>query len=400
MRPPSLPPSDARQTREQQPHGAGWKAFILNAYVLAFAAEGALHLLGNKLAQNALSIVCPLVMLLVLLMVLMIGSYRNLPWRPIAPALLFSLWEGCLFLPVPAYIEAGNLAILTGSLNLAIGAAVLLMVRNFTGGRGVLFKDKHFHACEFSLARTLKATFLKLFILFPLFLVYLAGSAQLMVAKLSAGFLQIDRKGLHTESRTYELDGRKIHLIPTVHIGSAGFYEKITSNLPVGETVLLPEGVTDRKGLIKSHLDYGAPADSIGLAAQPYFAPKKAGPVHHPCDIDISEMKPETVAVLNCVARAIQAASEGNTVGALAAIGEMGEPDMNHLVADVLELRNTRVIQGLKQVIGGYEHVAIPWGAAHMPGIEREILRLNARLLESHSNTVFLWSDLKLRSQR
>jgi len=400
MRPPALPDPNAAQISGPQPHGAGWKAFILNAYVLAFTSEGALHLLGNALGQTVPGIAYSLVMLLALLLVLMIGSYRNLPWRPIAPALLFSLWEGCLFIPAPAYVETSKLSFLTASLNLATGAAVLLAVRNFTGGKSFLFKSKHLHACEFSLARTFKATLLKLFVLLPLLLVYLAASAQLMVTKLSAGFLQIDMKGLHTESRTYELDGHKIHLLPTVHIGSADFYEKITSKLSVEGTVLLPEGVTDKKGLLRNQLDYTAPADSIGLAAQPRLTPKKASPVEHPCDVDISEMSAETVAVLNAVAKAIQAASDKNTLGALTAMSEIGEPDMNHLIADVLELRNARVIQGLKQVLSNYEHIVIPWGAAHMPGIERGVIKLNAHLIESHRNTVFLWRDLKLRSER
>ncbi len=400
MQPPALPESNAPQIHGPQLHGAGWKAFILNAYVLAFTAEGALHLFGNAFGQTVPSIAYSVVMLLALFLILMIGSYRNLPWRPLAPALLFSLWEGCLFLPAPAYIEAGKLSIFTASINLATGIAVLLAVRNFTCGTGFLFKSKQLHACEFSLARTLKATFLKLFVLLPLLLVYLVGSAQLMVTKLSAGFLQLDMKGLHTESRTYELDGHKIHLLPTVHIGSSGFYEQITSKLSAEGTVLLPEGVTDKNGLLKNQLDYTAPADSIGLAAQPRLTPKKASLVEHPCDVDISEMSAETVAILNAVAKAIQAASDKNTLGALTAMSEIGEPDMNHLIADVLELRNAHVIQGLKQVLGNYEHIVIPWGAAHMPGIEREVIKLNAHLIESHRNTVFLWSDLKFRSER
>lgn len=396
MQPPALPSSQPAPAPESNLQGADWKHLALNAYILAFTAEGAFGVLSGVLGRTAFSIAYSLTMLLALAVVLMIGSYRNLPWRPIAPALLFSVWEGCLFLPAPAYLDSGILSILTASINLATGAAVLWRVRKFAGGQSLLFKARQLRACEFSFSRTLKATIIKLFVLLPLLLVYLLGSVQLMVGKLSAGFLQIDIQGLHTESRTYALDGQKIHLLPTVHIGSSNFYEKITSTLSIEGTVFLPEGVTDKKRLLKNQLDYTAPADSIGLAAQPALAPKKQAPAQYLCDVDLSEMSSETVAVLNAVGRTMQAAAEGDSLAALSSLGSIGEPDINNLIADVLELRNARVIEGLHQVLGKYEHIAIPWGAAHMPGIEREVLKLNARLIETHRNTVFLWRELKI----
>lgn len=399
MQPPALPSSSSAPAPKPHLQSAGWKALVLNAYILAFTAEGALGLLSGTLGRAPFSIAYSVTLLLSLVIVFMIGSYRNLPWRPVAPALLFSIWEGCLFLPAPAYFDAGKLSVLTSCINLATGFAVLWSIRKFTSDSGFLFKSKQLHACEFSVSRTLRAALLKLFIILPLLLAYLACSVQLLVGKLSAGFLQVDLKGLHTESRVYALEGQKIHLLPTVHIGSADFYERITSNLSVEGTVFLPEGVTDKKGLLKNQMDYTAPADSIGLAAQPALAPKKRAPAQHLCDIDTSEMSSETVAVLNAVARTMQAAAEGDSLAAVSALGAIGEPDMNRLIADVLDLRNARVIKGLHQVLGQYDHIAIPWGAAHMPGIEREVLKLNARLVETHRNTVFLWRELKLRRE-
>jgi hypothetical protein len=74
---------------------------------------------------------------------------------------------------------------------------------------------------------------------------------------------------------------------------------------------------------------------------------------------------------------------------------------------DILENRNQRVLKGIDLTISAptpppespVEHIIVPWGAAHMPGIERGLLQRNATL-ESHQDIeLFQWKKLgaKLR---
>jgi len=248
--------------------------------------------------------------------------------------------------------------------------------------------------CPFSLSRTILAAGVKLFVLAPLFLVYLFTSLQLVVSRTSNGFLMFNLTGVFTESRTYEKEGHEVLLLPTVHIGASSFYDELLQTLPADDTAILTEGVTDRKKLMKAKLDYSGVAGAVGLTAQPSLTEKRKQAAVKFYDADISDFSSETISVLNGIGRAIEAASNSDTAGAIEALSDLKEPDTAALVRDILDTRNARLLTGIEAEMPHFKTIAVPWGAAHMPGIEMGLLKMKMHLTNQRRVKVFGWDEL------
>ena len=69
-------------------------------------------------------------------------------------------------------------------------------------------------------------------------------------------------------------------------------------------------------------------------------------------------------------------------------------PNLDSLKTDLLDNRNAKVNDALIVALKEFNHVGIPWGAAHMPGIEENVLKMGAKKLSSERVRVFRWADL------
>jgi hypothetical protein len=395
---PGAPPETIRSDR------AGWLGLIFNGYLLAFTAEGFLALLhqfpGKGLAASLLGAsqsfagLCSV--LLAVCVSLVACSYRRTHWRMLAPALFLTFWKAFYFLPLPAYFSWNALAFWGALAQTAAAAFTVWSLRTRSPGKSLYFPPEATGFAEFSWPRTLVTLGVKLFIGVPTLLVYVLLSAQILVRELSSGFVEITPTGIFTEARTYQQDGHKIYLLPTVHIASPAFYETLMSSLPEQRSVILPEGVTDQTGLLKDLIDYSGAASAVGLSAQPDLtAPRKNHAVLR-CDADVSEFSPKTRRVLNGLGRMLKSMQSGDLESSLAVLEALEEEQSDGLLTDILETRNNKVLEALKQAIPEYEHVAVPWGAAHMPGIERGLLAMKANRIEARRVEVFKWRELKL----
>jgi len=374
---------------------------VFNAYLISFALEALLALASPWVGDGLHALAGFAATLLSLVVLLLIGSFRGLPWRPLAPALFLSVWQGCFYLPLPALsLGTRSLLLLFAGVHLMVGVATLLYLRRASAGKSFLFQGAQWLGCKFSWARTAWAFALKLLILLPCFVLYLVWSAQWMITKISHGFIQINASGLYTEARDYEKDGRIIHLLPTVHIAAPAFYDTLMESLPVSQLVVLPEGVTDKKNLLKARLDYTSAADSVGLSTQPDLVRKSKQPATQECDADLGDFSPATVNLLNAAAGLLNSASSGDPLKVLESLSGLEDKDAATIIEDVIETRNRKVIEGVRKVVENYAHIAIPWGAAHMPGIEREILKMNFHQTEARRVQVFGWKDLKFPTER
>jgi hypothetical protein len=386
---------------------AGWPGRIFDGFLIAFTAEGLLGVLhrlsGTGLAGTLLGTAKAFAsfgsLLLAVCVTLIACSYRRTRWLPLLPALFLAFWKSFCFLPLPAYFSWHNLEV-WGALSQSLaGASTVIALRRRTGGAAFLFPREATCFAEFSWARTTLTLAVKFFIGVPALCAYLLVSTQILVREYSSGFLEITPSGIFTEARIYELNGRKIYLLPTIHIASPAFYETLMAGLPEQSSVILPEGVTDQKGLLKAGIDYSGAADSVGLAAQPDLTVQPKSHAVLRCDADVSDFSPVTIGVLNGLGRVLKNFQSGETEGMLAAMEALESGDPAALWKDILETRNNKVLEGLKQALPRYEHVAVPWGAAHMPGIERGLLALHARRTETRRVEVFQWKELKLLPQ-
>lgn len=376
----------------------------MNGFLSCFTADAAFGLAKAFLAGTPLrhlsqplsSIASSLTLLGAVILVFLICSFRNLRWKILAPALLLVFWESFYLLPLPAYLSWNSLETGLIALKLAVAMGTHASLWTSSNRKSLLLPPESSRESNFSTARTLGTFALKLFVLLPLLVVYVLVSAQLVLKVRSAGFLEVTREGIFTEARTYNLDGRKVYLLPTVHIAAPSFYDTLLENLPDEKSVILPEGVSDKNGVLQKALDYSGPAHSLGLSVQPDLTKKKKAPDAIRSDIDVSEFSPATLEFLQGVGRAMSALKSEDSAAIAEALSSFKEPDLEPLLEDIIHKRNVRVLEGIHSALSNYEHVAVPWGVAHMPEIERELLKQKAQRTDAKRVQVFAWKDIAL----
>jgi hypothetical protein len=301
---------------------------------------------------------------------------------------------------------------------LEIGSTLLCMIflrlRPLPAGatKSFLFVPNDFQRFRFSVLKTLAATVVHLIVLPAVYVAALAYGCVWMVNTASAGFIRINETGIFFQARTYRLNDKNIHLLPTVHLANPAFYKRVTSVIPSlspDTTIVLPEGVTDQTGVLKNPLDYSGIAEATGLAAQPRSLPEKIGPRSLRVDADVSEFSPEVKDALNRLTRGMAKAIQRNLAGAIEDLAAMDSKAQELFWKDILEKRNRRVLSGIDiatgqsdsvKLEGNIENIMVPWGAAHMPGIERGLLERKASLEQRHDIELVRWKKLatKLRS--
>ena len=329
------------------------------------------------------------------LVLVAICSYRGTPWRVLAVPMLFVFWASIAFLPLPAITSSEKLFKFAACAQLLIAGFSFRTTRvRFPNGHW-LIPAEAFFGSAFSMSRMIGATLVKLFVVFPVLLIYLGACLVWSLGRMSHGFITIREDGLYTEKRVYDYQGRKIHLLPTVHIAAPEFYGNLIKDLPKTGTVILPEGVTDRNKLIRDGLDYSGPAESVGLATQPSLV-DLSNLAFRACDVDVSEFSQSTLRDLESISKCLKKWTDGDQVGCLQQLSLIDRPNLDSLKTDLLDNRNAKVNDALKEALKEFNHIGIPWGAAHMPGIEENVLKMGAKRLSSDRVLVFRWADLNL----
>ena len=327
-----------------------------------------------------------------LLVIMLLGSYRHLPWRALLCTLAVSVWAGLFYIPLPGLLEWKNVEFVGAILGLVVGSGTLVFSRL---GRGSWFlPESAFEAAEFSWAFTARVAFVETVLLVPACIVYVAVCLNLMLEWTSNNFLHLRMHGLTVEARTYEVAGKSVYLLPTVHIASPSFYKDLMRGLPAANNAtLLPEGVTDRSGRMKTGLSYTGAAKSTGLSEQPDFTHDMPGLVRH-FDADVVEFSESTLLFLNAAARSFEQTNRQDWVGALATLNSLPPADFKQLKHDIIDLRNAKVVTGIAESLRNSNNVLVPWGAAHMPGIEQELLNFQLKKVSSRELTVLEWRKL------
>lgn len=227
-----------------------------------------------------------------------------------------------------------------------------------------------------------------------------------VIDETSAGFVRLTPGGLSLTERVYEKDGRRVHLVGMAHIADGVFYEALNESLATpleGRRLVLLEGVSDREKLLPrsfaSGETYRAMAERFGLAEQAIgFAMQsdkpegKAGDSlaewaergvdFRRADIDVSELDP---------------AYRERLVSLLEAMGNLKLEDLFTMPADMtaeeleelmveglIKKRNAHLMDVFADHHSRYAEVFIPWGAAHLPDLERRLLELGYAPVAEH----------------
>ncbi|MBU5635948.1 hypothetical protein KOM00_04305 [Geomonas sp. Red69] len=371
-----------------------------NLFLILFFADGFLSVLDELSALVAP--VAPLtmfrmqvansVLLLAIPLYFSLGIDRRLPKKLFLPLIAFLF--GCplaawLF---PALGDSKFFAIAMAALQLGVPP---LLISRYRDGKapGLTLPPWRFEGPFFEAKNTLAFTAVNLVLLPVLLATFTLFLADAWALNNTAGFIRVSPRGLYLTERVYRRGSKTLRLTGMVHVGEKGYYEDVARVAMKGRTVVLAEGVTDRKQVLRNHFDYREVASFLGLASQEKLlfdgnvideksldAPKRAAnqPDVLVADTDLSTFRPETLLFLDHVGKELRRAP--SMVDAAANLNRWAEknvtPEMYAVIMDDILTRRNQVLLGyLDRVLERYDSVVVPWGALHMKGIEEGVLK-------------------------
>jgi len=266
-----------------------------------------------------------------------------------------------------------------------LGLMIVLRLKGESKIRWPLVEEKHLGNRSFSWGNLAGFALANIFVLAPAILVYFLLCAALAIDHFTAGFLTVRPSGLTIHVRHYARnDGREVELVPMAHVADAEFYRNLSESFPTNSIVLM-EGVTDEHHLLTNGISYKRMAHSLGLVEQKKeFKPR--GEIID-ADIDVDEFSTNTIRLLNLVMLLHTKGFNPETAMNLAQYSPA--PDVQRqLFDDLLNKRNSHLLEKLQGELSQSNIIIIPWGAGHMPGIAEAIKSDGFHLTETKDYTV------------
>ena len=307
-----------------------------------------------------------------------------------------------VFLPVTLFYVAGLLVVCPAAIycydriiqidwvlsfcQVILGLGLLWWLRGGLKFRWPIVEDKHLGDRRFSWRNLSVFLLLNVFGVLPAIVVYLALCAALAMDHFTGGFLALHPGGMTVQVRKYVRDdGKTILLIPMAHVAEADFYRKVSQSFP-SNSIILMEGVTDRKQLITTGTSYKRMAKALHLAEQhEEFKPSRGKMVR--ADVDVEQFSTNTIDFINLVMFIHSKGMTPETVQK--ALQYSPPPDFQKQVfGDLLRKRNRHLWEEIQARLPESENIIVPWGVAHMPGIAAEIQKSGFRLDESREYEV------------
>jgi hypothetical protein len=146
------------------------------------------------------------------------------------------------------------------------------------------------------------------------------------------------------------------------------------------------EGVTDRRNLLTNELSYKRMATSLGVTEQgEEFNPTQGEMVW--ADVDVEQFTTNTIGFLNLCTLLHSKGVNAETVSKLLQFSAPPHCE-EELLDDLLRKRNRRLLEELHARLPQTEHIIVPWGVAHMPGVAGDIQKSGFRLVETRDYIV------------
>jgi hypothetical protein len=371
-------------------------AILLSVCLGLFLADGVVSLLDDSLALlfgvHLLTwirgVVCLFAVLVALVVYVLMGLTPVIPKRLFLPLTLFNPLATLAYVPFVIYFYSRlqQVAWVFSCCQVIFGLSLLCLVQGGFNLRWPLVAEKQLAAWRFGWRNLWIFLLANLFVIVPVVIGYLVLCAALAVGHFSEGFLALRPDGLKVQVRKYiRSDGKTIQLFPMSHIGDAEFYQKLSQSFPTNSIILM-EGVSDDRNLITNKVTYQRMATSLGLAEQhEEFNPTQGEMV--PADVDVAQFTPNTIGFLNLV---MLVHAKGMNAETLLKLARFSPPPHyeEQLLDDLLRKRNRHLLEELTARLPQTEHIIIPWGVAHMPGIAEEIQKSGFRLAETQDYMV------------
>lgn len=290
--------------------------------------------------------------------------------------------------------------------------------------RSLTMPPEMFSAHFFSIRNSLIFSAVNLFVVPLALTMFVLSVADAYMADYTSGFMHLTPGGLRMTERVYTRNNQTIRLAAMIHIGNREYYDDLTGSIAQGQTIVLAEGVSDTKKLLRNSIDYGKMAGFIGLTSQnemrfrgniideedlesPRHVSRGIGDEKKVAatdilraDMDISDFRPPTILLLNALGKHMQ--ESHSFVKGVMAFNSWGEknitPEMSDIIMDdILHRRNIEVIRYLGKAIDRYDTIVIPWGALHMKEIEAEVLKKGFKLQKERKMvSIDFWKNIKI----
>ena len=379
-------------------------AVILNLCLGLFLADGIISLADDSLNlffnSHFLATIRALVFFFALLLAILVYGLMGLtpliPKRWFLPVTLFNPLATLAVMPVLIFCfsRIQQAAVVIGLGQVLVGLWVWQRVQGGFNFHWPPVTANRLAGPGFSWRNLWVFLSVNLLVLLPVVVVYLVLCAAAGVSQFSDGFLALRPGGLTVQVRKYvRADGKTIQLIPMSHIAEAAFYRKVSQSFPTNATILL-EGVTDEHNLLTNKISYQRAAASLGLAEQAEeFQPDRGELV--PADVDVAVFTPDTLELLNLV---MLVHGQGVKPGHVQKLLHYRPPPgfERRLIEDLLRKRNRHLLEAIQSRLAETENIIVPWGAAHMPELAREIQKAGFRLDSTQEYVVIrfgpIWS--------
>ena len=386
--PPEIPSSKCSPERGDSGGIREQVAVFLSFCLGVFIADGTLSVilyfligfLGVKIPgvlDGVVSLLALAVLALAFAVYCLMGVTPLVPKRYFLPLVLIYPATWLLLVPVSIYsLEHINGVLLAVSCcQVALGLVIVFCLRDGRASRWQLVPANRLGKRNFSWSN-LSVFAVANLVLLAATILYLAFFSAVAVDRFSGGFVSLRPDGLNVRIRKFIRDDRKtVWLVPMSHIGGAKYYETLSKSLPKGSVVLM-EGVSDRKKLLTNPISYARAATVLGLTEQrkKFQIPGKIVPA----DLDVDQFASGTIDILNVF---MLPHAKGLTFETLLKLSQFKptEEAMRQCWDDLLGKRNRNLVGEIATWLPNTETIIVPWGAAHMPGISAEIQKMGFR---------------------
>jgi hypothetical protein len=377
---------------------------FVNLFLILFVADGSLSVLdelvclfsGNCLLSAPRNMLADLVILSALIVYFSMGIDKRIPKKVFVPMTLFVLCCPLFGWLLPSLAETRFFGLGTALAQLALTVLPFLHFRGQRKGGFLITRDM-FRPPFFCVRNTLYFVLPNLLLIPVILVLFAMATANAYLAVNTAGFVRLAPSGLYMRDRVYQKGHKTVRLVGMIHFGQKEYYDDLVRSISSARTVVLAEGVTDEKNLLRNKFGYGEMAGILGLTSQDKMQFRgrmvKAEDIGHASsvktkpasgrpdivsgDVDIRTFDASTILFLNVMARYMTAGrSQVDGIKDFYAWANKNvTPEMNRTIMnDILYRRNKEVIRLMDKALVGYDSVVVPWGALHLPEIERAVL--------------------------
>ena len=411
--------SPAVETFNAMPARRSWflvaAILIADGWLYATGLDGALSIADDLLkaytGSAALTgfrqtVALSVIYLLPLVLALMI-LVPPLPRRIFIPAFLCTIWAN--FILWPLTLTPGPLAsVPVAATQIIIFLLTIFWIYRRTGRLSLMASD--LPVKSHLVARVFLGLFTTAVSLVIAFVFLIGVGLRNKIETETGGYLTFSRAGVSVAEKTLTKGDKTVRLIGMVHIGDDAFYKNIFSSFPP-DSLVLAEGVSDRTGRMTGSMTYEGVAKVLGLSNQVEVqsqwieksvkdmqaaSPGRPRPVPLMSgDIDISDFSDQTIGFLRATADVYGAPTMSKAYERMVAMNEIySEEQASTAFTEVIEKRNTHVLNTLDEQIKTRNSIVIPWGAQHMPGLEKGLLTRGYAITAQQSRLVISFAGL------